>query len=515
MNAIRLGLYSTAALCLLNLGVGNQPATVQAQTTQATTSTDSQSYTEAEQKQIQTLKNKYNALDQTVYDQTTLYAAPTNLSGAPFRVGQIKQNYIEATTQWVNYYRALVGLPSVNANNDQNYLSQVGASVLAGVNANPMLSQHGLANATRPDYISSYVWQQAQLVTGASNLYFRAHAESAGQTISGLIADNNNIDGNDTGHRAWILSPYLQNFGIGAAYGTNSWKYVDMMVVNDQWLSGLSAQPQQKAIAYPGAGVFPIEALTDPIYNHHAVPWSIYFADTQAITGALSVAISDDTTNQKTIASDLMNASIYQFGSYKNIFTFTPDLPLTSGHQYTVTLNGLQNYPNGYTYSFKLFNIKSTTTKPDTQSALQKIDIPEEGVGVIAHAPGGKTQLTSAPIHGKALDKSLANDTAWHTYGKTFINQQYFYNVGKDEWVNGRFLQLSDTKKEGILTIDAAPGGQIAAYNSPYYNQQPTGRTFATNSTWQYHQIVNIGGIDWYNLGAGQWVPSTNIQVNQ
>ncbi|MFD1672168.1 SLAP domain-containing protein [Agrilactobacillus yilanensis] len=517
MNLTKFGCYSAAILGALSLSLSLDQ--VQATTTTAAATvaapTDDHTYTTAEQRQIRELTALYKKMDQTEYNAQTIYASPTNLSGAPFRVGQIKHNYIDATTQWLNYYRRLVGLPSVQTTNDQNYLSQVGASVLAGVNANPMLSQHGLANATRPDYISTYVWQQAQFVTNASNLYFRANGESAGSTVDGLIADNNNIDGNDTGHRAWILSPYLQNFGIGAAYGTNSWKYVDMMVMNDNWLTASSAQPQKNIVTYPSAGVFPLEALTKPVYNHHLVPWSIYFSEKQQASGDLNVVIKDETTNQQQNANDLLDASIYQYGSYKSVYTFTPTLPLVSGHQYTVTLNGLQNYPNGYTYQFKLFNITDDTQLVDKTSALQQIDIQEAGIGTIKNAPGGKTQVLTAPINGQATGQKLANNTQWRTYGKTFINQQYFYNIGKNQWVNGRFLELSNVQKQGVLTIDKAYGQQIAAYNSPYYDQQVTGRLFATGSAWRYHQVVNIGGIDWYNLGADQWVPSTNVTVNE
>lgn len=515
MTFTKLGLYSTALLGTLVL-LGQQPTLVKADTpTVETTATPAQSpYTDAEAKKIRSIQQRYQTLDQTEYNAQTLYATPTNLTTAPFRVGQIKQHYIDATTQWVNYYRTLVNLPPIQTTNDQNYLSQIGAGILAGVNANPMLSQHGLANATKPAYISDIVWQQGQFVTNASNLYFRANGEHPGDTITGLIADNSNIDGNDTGHRAWILSPYLQNFGIGAAYGTNSWKYVDMMVMNNNWFDNVVAHPQKNIITYPSAGVFPIEALTDAVYNHHAVPWSIYFTEKQTLAGKLAVTVEDNTTKQQTTINDPLDASTYQFGSFKSVFTFTPNLPLTSGHQYTVTLTGLKDYPQGYTYQFKLFKAKTQDTEPDRHTALQQIDIAEKGVGTIRHVPNGKTAVLTAPIYGEVSGKLLANDTAWQTFGKTLINQQYFYNVGKNEWVNGRFLELSNLQKDGVLTIDNAPNNQIMAYDSPYYDQKQTGRYFRSNTAWQYHQIVNIGGIDWYNLGVGQWVPSTNVRVN-
>jgi hypothetical protein len=445
---------------------------------------------------------------------TTLYASPSNLSGYPFTIGTIKKNYIDTTTQWVNYYRHLSGLPPVHTTNDENYVSQLAASVLAGVNANPMLSQHGLLNSSQPDYIPNSIWQQAKITTNASNLYFRADAESAGKSVSSLVGDNNNIDGNDTGHRAWILSPYLNTFGVGAAYGSNGWKYENMLVMNKTVEQAQATRPQQDVVTYPNAGVFPVEELAPS--NGKAIPWSIYFAKSQP-HGNLSVKVTDNTTSASVVANDLMNASMNQYGNYKNIFTFIPrGLELAAGHQYTVTLSGLDNYPNGYTYSFKLFHIVDAddTGNASSDAALQNIDIPEESVGTVKGAPYGKTQLLSAPFHGTYLSKYLSNNTAWKSYGKTFINGQYFYNLGGAQWINGRFFEKNEQTADGVLTISFAPGQAIAAYNSPYYNHKATGRYFTTGTQWRYNQVVNVGDVNWYNLGDGQWVPASYVQLN-
>ncbi|KRM34804.1 hypothetical protein FC83_GL001941 [Agrilactobacillus composti DSM 18527 = JCM 14202] len=505
---------STASSSSANSSSTSDTGTNQGNTDQGNQTTPAQPFTASELTEINALKALHRGLDQTTYDVTTLYASPSNLSGYPFTIGTIKKNYIAATTQWVNYYRHLSGLPPVSTTNDENYVSQLAASVLAGVNANPMLSQHGLLNSSQPAYIPNSIWQQAKLTTNASNLYFRADAESAGKSVSSLVGDNNNIDGNDTGHRAWILSPYLSTFGVGAAYGSNGWKYENMLVMNKTVEQAQATKPQQDVVAYPNAGVFPVEELAPS--NGKAIPWSIYFAKSQP-HGTLSVKVADNTTGATVTAKDLMDASMNQYGNYKNIFTFIPrGLDLAAGHEYTVTLSGLDNYPNGYTYTFKLFNIVDADDAGNTNSdaALQNIDIPEESVGTVKGAPYGKTQLLSAPFHGTYLSKYLSNNTAWKSYGKTFINGQYFYNLGGAQWINGRFFEKNEQTADGVLTISFAPGQAIAAYNSPYYNHKATGRYFTTGTQWRYNQVVNVGDVNWYNLGDGQWVPASYVQLD-
>lgn len=518
MTLMKSFLYSAAILGLFSPVIAGQDvqgaSTTSTATTAQTATTTTSTYTQAEQNQIQSIISLYKSLDRSEYNSQTIYASPYNSAGYPFRIGTIKSNYIKATTQWLNYYRQLVGLPKVNTTNDQNYLSQLGASVLAGVNANPMLTQHGLVNSKQPGFISNYIWQQAQLVTNSSNLYFKANGETAGMTVQSLIADNTNIDGNDTGHRAWIFSPYLKTFGIGAAYGTNGWKYADMMVMDTNFTSYATGTPQKTAVTYPSSGVFPLQELTTTQANNHSVPWSIYFTGYQSLKGSLYATIKDDTTNHQITASGMMNASINQYGNYRSIFTFSPTgLALISGHQYTVTLHGLKNYPNGYTYSLKLFDLPDIDSS--SQSALQQIDVTEKGVGTIRHATNGKAQVLSAPINGTVLSKTLANNTAWKTWGKTFINGQYYYNVGKNEWVSGRSLELSDRWVKGVVSIDYAPNKSIVAYNTPYQDQKPTGRYFKTGTAWKYHEVVNIGGYSWYNLGNNQWVPSSYVKVSK
>ena len=59
----------------------------------------------------------------------------------------------------------------------------------------------------------------------SSNLNFNVSNQSAGDVITDLLTDTYNLDGSDTGHRAWLLSSRLTTTGIGAAYGENNYRY--------------------------------------------------------------------------------------------------------------------------------------------------------------------------------------------------------------------------------------------------------------------------------------------------
>ena len=64
-----------------------------------------------------------------------------------------------------------------------------------------------------------------QNVSASSNLNFNVSNQSAGDVITDLLTDTYNLDGSDTGHRAWLLSSRLTTTGIGAAYGENNYRY--------------------------------------------------------------------------------------------------------------------------------------------------------------------------------------------------------------------------------------------------------------------------------------------------
>ena len=75
--------------------------------------------------------------------------------------------------------------------------------------------------------------------------------------LSDLLTDRYNLSGSDTGHRAWLLSTRLSKISVGAAYGTNGYRYSVNQVLN---VGDSARTASREMVAYPNAGVFPLEA---------------------------------------------------------------------------------------------------------------------------------------------------------------------------------------------------------------------------------------------------------------
>ena len=160
-----------------------------------------------------------------------IYAKKPNLS-KKFKVGRLDPKYIKTQTDYINYYRSLFSLPAISTTDTLNKNAQITAAVMAAINANPFINQHGLPSETKPSNISKFVWKLAKDTSETSNLNFNVSQQTAGDVITDLITDHYNLTGSDTGHRAWLLSSRLTTTGIGAAYGTNGYRYSVQKVLN-------------------------------------------------------------------------------------------------------------------------------------------------------------------------------------------------------------------------------------------------------------------------------------------
>ncbi|MDK8392604.1 CAP domain-containing protein, partial [Lactobacillus gasseri] len=175
-------------------------------------------FTKDEIQEVHQIQNQYSRLPKQTFNSSNLYASSPHLT-APFSPGSVTSSYISSQLDYINFYRRLFDLPSISTNKTDNDNAQITASVMAAIKANPFTNQHGLPSETRPNYISDTYWTIAKNVSASSNLNFNVSNQSAGDVITDLLTDTYNLDGSDTGHRAWLLSSRLTTTGIGAAYG--------------------------------------------------------------------------------------------------------------------------------------------------------------------------------------------------------------------------------------------------------------------------------------------------------
>lgn len=343
-------------------------------------------FTPQELAEVRRFQTEYAALDKTAYSAQNLYAVKPSLK-QNFKAGTLNQAYVASQLAYINYYRDLFGLKAVKATASGNKNAQTTAAVMAAINANPFVNQHGLPTDKRPAFISKKTWLLAQDVSSAANLNFNASNQSAGDVITDLLTDRYNLSGSDTGHRAWLLSTRLSKISVGAAYGTNGYRYSVNQVLN---LGDAYASPSREMVAYPNAGVFPIELL-----NGKNIAWSLYFS-TKFCSKTPKITVTDDDTHKTYAAKTVANYSSYGFGNFQTVLTYYPaNLKLTDGHQYTVRAGKLA------TYSFKLFKQSDATRSYATS-------------GKVASSSTSKSKKVSQKVLN---DKGLA---------------KYLYKVGKN-----------------------------------------------------------------------------------
>ncbi len=207
-----------AATFLATIVLSTTTSTVMVTNAQAAT------FTKDEIQEVHQIQNQYKNLPKDNFNADNLYASTPHLT-APFSPGSVTNSYINSQLDYINFYRALFDLPSISTNKTDNDNAQITASVMAAIKANPFTNQHGLPSETKPDYINKTYWTIAKNVSASSNLNFNVSNQSAGDVITDLLTDTYNLDGSDTGHRAWLLSSRLTTTGIGAAYGENNYRY--------------------------------------------------------------------------------------------------------------------------------------------------------------------------------------------------------------------------------------------------------------------------------------------------
>lgn len=462
-------------------------------------------FTSSEISQVHQIQNEYAALPKLAYSQANLYSVAPHLT-EPFSAGKLSDNYINSQLAYINYYRRLFGLTSISANSTDNDNAQITASVMAAIKANPFTNQHGLPGESRPSFISDMYWTIARNVSAGSNLNFNVSNQSAGDVITDLLTDRYNLDGADTGHRAWLLSTRLTTTGIGAAYGVNGYRYSVQQVA---YPSDSFKAASKASVTYPSSGVFPIELL-----QGGNVAWSVYLSD-QIITSNPQIMITDLDTGQKVTATNVHNYSSKGYGNFVSVITYSPgNLNLISGHQYMVDIAGIT------TYTFKLFNEiaanqvslqTESQRQNNTQSVTSSTDIPAADT---TNSSQVSTETKDVKIKSALLlqaeklrDSLKANRlTNPLLFGRSYQDGRSYYNLGPDQWIRSFYTVENPDLSAGVIDIsDTAIDTNI--YSSPYLRlQKPTISKISKGQSYAYGQTITIGKDRWYYLGPHMWI---------
>jgi hypothetical protein len=138
--------------------------------------------------------------------------------------------------------------------------------------------------------------------------------------------------------------------------------------------------------------------------------------------------------------------------------------------------------------------------------------LPQDTVGVVNYQPGKNTALWTMPGRGVVQGRTLANDTAWKTVFKvTLLDGSTWYEVGRNEWINGRYFLLNGSQAQSPDTTVVRIKNNVRAtvYQAP--GRQPIGRTLAPNTAWRVSAVVAQGNQLWYQVANGQWISGLTV----
>lgn len=482
LNRTKKMLASLSVACLLSLPV--------TQVIVPTGNVDAAIFTKTEKELVDQLQTKYENLDKTPYSSANLYEVAPSLVD-PFSAGTLPAAYINAQVAYINYYRSLFDLPAIVSNAADNQAAQVTASVMAAAQASPYVDQHGLNSVTQPEFIDQENWLTARQVSSSSNLNFSSYNESSGDVVTDYLKDNYNLTGNDTGHRAWLLSTRLSRTGIGAAYGTNGIRYsVQTVMYGDD----IFRAPTKNSVPYPSTGVFPIELL-----QGGNIPWSYYLSDTK-LTTTPQITVRDIDTGITSTATNVGNYSSHQYGNFNTILTYYPgNINLVSGHEYQVVIQGVA------TYNFKLYN-QVRANQPAYETPATKPVVEKSVTDVL------RDQLTK---QAEKLRDSLDADrlVSPAVFGRSYQDKNRIYNLGAEQWYHDFYHYSNPELQAGILDVREHTMNR-EVFTSPYANQQTSTHAYLeAGKSYPYGQKIEHDDFTWYYLGTNQWVRQKTIKT--
>ncbi|MDR0959611.1 MAG: CAP domain-containing protein [Propionibacteriaceae bacterium] len=193
------------------------------------------------------------------------YDVPLDWTGntATCDPGTISQDFIDAEITEINYFRALNGLAPTAENKEWSISAQANAMLNA---ANGTISHTPVASG-----YTVCVTEETVAAARPSNLGMRSAPFSDGQAIRIYMSDRNDVS---VGHRAWILSPFLDEVGVGHTNTT------DTLFHN----FGSLPTGEISEASWPSKGYFPYENLPYKVNADDTLYWSYHSPD---LTGRL------------------------------------------------------------------------------------------------------------------------------------------------------------------------------------------------------------------------------------
>jgi hypothetical protein len=202
-------------------------------------------------------------LDRPTYNGDPYLKRPS--TRYPYSAGSLQPGYLQDGLKMANFVRYVAGLPNDLVLDPQlDDQAQHGAVVDAALNKLTHFPE-------RPKDMNEDFYEIGYQSTTSSNLHEGfGGGEALAQQVLGYMDDSDASNIARVGHRRWILNPPLQRTGFGQAENDAGYMFGVMQIFDES-----DTRPMAyRAIAWPAAGVFPLEIDGQNFFNDSEA-WSV------------------------------------------------------------------------------------------------------------------------------------------------------------------------------------------------------------------------------------------------
>jgi GH25 family lysozyme M1 (1,4-beta-N-acetylmuramidase) len=225
-------------------------------------------------------------------------------------------------------------------------------------------------------------------------------------------------------------------------------------------------------------------------------------------------------------------------------FDYFPSMDGVAIWQFTDNWGGL--YVDGNISLVALDSVASTIN-PHNQTSNTSKPTNNGGKRVNSGSPIATVSFTS-PIavwtapQGKTTGKYLANGSRWKVTAKSEVNGNWWYNLGGNQWVDGRYVMVTgfssipenksddsgssshngdnlttgETNYRAVGKINYIPGYGVNLWYGYGNSAKFSGRRLQHGSSWKiFKRAVLDSGKIWYNLGGNQWIDGNYVVISQ
>ena len=308
--------------------------------------------------------------------ETRYKTAPS--TKAPYKAGTLRDEDVADALSALKAVRYLAGVPheDVKFLAKFNDYAQHGATLLA---ANGEVAH----DPKKPADMNEAFYEKARLACANSNLY--GGIDNISDAILGWTASAGSANISSVGHRRWILSCNIRDFGIGYA------EKFSALYVKDISAPGFSTQSLRSYIAWPNSGDFPLDYFQ---CKGNRVPWSFMPGSDYKIPADPDISVemvrSRDQkkwtftrATKNLTGNDLGEMHFYvdrdQRG-YMPVITFRPDMKTLGsygdGDTFQITVKGLLDQKGNsaapVTYTTAFFKLDGPEENPAAQGSSDK-----------------------------------------------------------------------------------------------------------------------------------------------